>query len=160
MKLAAGDATAIAMHSNTCANRAGAAMSGFVRSVVMVFALAAPAAWAGAGPAGWAGDLSPIGPADWNYERAAHLLERAGFGSTPAEIRALAQMTPEQAVRHLVDYRTVDNSHLRPFDESGVWEADLDPFPVSRPATTEQAKARGEALGVEVKPAGNRPMQP
>jgi hypothetical protein len=63
-------------------------------------------------------------------------------------------------VRHLVDYRTVDNSHLRPFDESGVWEADLDPFPVSRPATTEQAKAQGEALGVEVKPAGNRPMQP
>jgi hypothetical protein len=135
-------------------------MSGFIRWVVTVFALAAPAAWAGAGPASWAGDLSPIGPADWNYERAAHLLERAGFGGTPAEIGALAQMTPEQAVRHLVDYRTVDNSHLRPFDESGVWEADLDPFPVSRPATTEQAKARGEALGVEVKPAGNRPMQP
>jgi hypothetical protein len=135
-------------------------MSGFIRWVVTVFALAAPAAWAGAGPASWAGDLSPIGPADWNYERAAHLLERAGFGGTPAEIRDLTQMTPEQAVRHLVDYRTVDNSHLRPFDESGVWEADLDPFPVSRPATTEQAKARGEALGVEVKPAGNRPMQP
>jgi uncharacterized protein (DUF1800 family) len=135
-------------------------MSGFIRWVVTVFALAAPAAWAGAGAASWAGDLSPIGPADWNYERAAHLLERAGFGGTPAEIGALAQMTPEQAVRHLVDYRTVDNSHLRPFDESGVWEADLDPFPVSRPATTEQAKAQGEALGVEVKPAGNRPMQP
>jgi uncharacterized protein (DUF1800 family) len=135
-------------------------MSGSIRWVVTVFALAAPAAWAGAGPASWAGDLSPIGPADWNDERAAHLLERAGFGGTPAEIRALAHMTPEQAVRHLVDYRTVDNSHLRPFDESGVWEADLDPFPVSRPATTEQAKARGEALGVEVKPAGNRPMQP
>jgi uncharacterized protein (DUF1800 family) len=131
-----------------------------IRWMVVVCALAAPAAWAGAGPADWAGDLSPIGPADWSTERAAHLLERAGFGGTPEEIGALAQMTPEQAVRHLVDYARVDNSHLQPFDESGVWEADLDPFPVSRPATTEQARAEGEALGVQVKPAGNRRMQP
>jgi hypothetical protein len=118
------------------------------------------AVWAGPGPANWAGDLTPIGPDDWSYDRAAHLLERAGFGGTPEEIRALAQMTPEQAVRHLVDYRSVDNSHLKPFDESPIWDPGLDPFPVSRPATTEQAKANGEALGVEVKPAGNRPMQP
>ena len=33
----------------------------------------------GAGPASWVGDLSPIGASDWNYDRAAHLLERAGF---------------------------------------------------------------------------------
>jgi uncharacterized protein (DUF1800 family) len=117
-------------------------------------------AWAGAGPAEWAGDLRPIAASDWSQDRAAHLLERAGFGGTPEEIRALAAMTPEQAVRHLVEYRNVDNSHLQPFDESGVWEPGLDPFPVSRPATTEQAKAKGEALGVQVKPDGNRRMQP
>ena len=33
-------------------------------------------------------------------------------------------------------------------------------FPPSRPATTELAKETGEALGVKVKPAGNRPLQP
>ena len=28
-------------------------------------------------PADWTNDLSPIAAADWNYDRAAHLLERA-----------------------------------------------------------------------------------
>ena len=46
----------------------------------------------------WANDLSPIAAADWNGERAAHLLERAGFGGTPEEIARLAAMTPQQAV--------------------------------------------------------------
>ena len=34
----------------------------------------ARAAAADAAPTGWAEDLSPIGPADWTYERARHLL--------------------------------------------------------------------------------------
>ncbi|MCW5622101.1 MAG: DUF1800 domain-containing protein [Burkholderiales bacterium] len=108
----------------------------------------------------WAGDLTAISNHDWNSERAAHLLERAGFGGTPEEVRALAALTPEQAVQQLVDYRTVDNGHLQPFDASDLWDEGLAPFPVSRPATTDLAKARGEALGVQVKPEGNRPMQP
>jgi len=114
----------------------------------------------GAGPAAWANDLTPIRAQDWSYDRAAHLLERAGFGGTPEEIQRLADMTPEQAVRHLVRYQDVDNSQLQPFDESGIFEPGIDPFPPSRPATTDQAKAKGEALGVKVKPAGNRRMQP
>lgn len=108
----------------------------------------------------WAGDLTAISNHDWNRERATHLLERAGFGGTPEEVRALAALTPEQAVQQLVDYRTVDNSHLQPFDASDLWDEGLDPFPVSRPATTDLAKTRGEALGVQIKPEGNRPMQP
>src|SRR5262245_61858074 len=48
---------------------------------------------ASAGPDSWAGDLSPIGKADWSDDRAAHLLERAGFGGTPEEIEELAKMT-------------------------------------------------------------------
>ena len=36
----------------------------------------------------------------------------------------------------------------------------LDPFPPSRPATTEMAKRQGNALGIAVKPDGNRPLQP
>ena len=48
-------------------------------------------------------NLSAISGRDWNYDRAAHLLERAGFGGTPEEIERLAAMTPEQAVAALVD---------------------------------------------------------
>ena len=126
-------------------------------------ALAAQAgerAMRGPGPAEWRGDLAPIGPDDWSYDRAAHLLERAGFGGTPEDIDRLAAMTPEEAVAHLVDYDAVDNGHLPPFDHSGVHDPGLIDFPPSRPATTRLAKETGEALGVRVKPAGNRPLQP
>ena len=46
------------------------------------------------GPAAWKDDLSPITAADWNYDRAAHLLAHAGFGGTPAEIQKLADAGP------------------------------------------------------------------
>jgi Protein of unknown function (DUF1800) len=114
----------------------------------------------GPGPADWAGDLSPIGPGDWSHDRAAHLLERAGFGSPPEEIARLAALTPAEAVRRLVDYEGIDNARLAPFEHSGVHDPGLEPFPPSRPAVTDLAKARGEALGVKVKPAGNRRLQP
>lgn len=113
-----------------------------------------------AGPAAWQGDLTPIGPEDWNYDFAAHLLERAGFGGTPDEIAVLAAMTPSDAVQSLVYFENVDNSHLKPFDHSGVHDPGLEPFPPSRPAVTEMAKETGEALGIKVKPDGNRRIQP
>lgn len=53
----------------------------------------------GPGPAVWQEDLAPIAAADWSYDRAAHLLERAGFGGTPEEIARLAAMTPAEAVQ-------------------------------------------------------------
>jgi uncharacterized protein (DUF1800 family) len=114
----------------------------------------------GPGPATWQGDLAPIAEDDWSYDRAAHLLERAGFGGTPAEVAALAAMTPEEAVAHLVDYEAIPNDHLPAFEPSDIHDPGLVDFPPSRPATTELAKAKGEALGVKVKPAGNRPLQP
>ena len=42
------------------------------------------------GFASWQDDLTPISSNDWNYNTAAHLLERAGFGGTPDQIQALA----------------------------------------------------------------------
>ena len=111
-------------------------------------------------PSAWANDLTAIDAKDWNADRAAHLLERAGFGGTPEQIAAFAAMTPQQAVGRLVYFQTVDNSALKPFDHSGIFDPGLDPFPVSRPATTDQAKTQGEALGVKVKTTGNRRMQP
>ena len=63
-----------------------------------------------AGPASWSGDLTPIAPSDWNADRAAHLLERAGFGAAPEEVARFAALTPQQAVNQLVDYETVPTS--------------------------------------------------
>ena len=113
-----------------------------------------------AGPAAWQNDLTPIGAANWNYDFAAHLLERAGFGGTPEEINALAKMTPAQAVARLVRFQGVDASPLPAFDESGVHDPGIEPFPPSRPAVTDLAKKNGEALGIKVKPEGNRRLQP
>ena len=113
------------------------------------------------GPASWAGDLQPITAAEWNYDRAAHLLERAGFSGTPDEIQKLADMTPEQAVRSLVYYDDVDNDHLLPFEHSGLWDETLLEFPPSRPAATDMGLERGEGMGVRVKPDHvNRYVQP
>jgi hypothetical protein len=109
----------------------------------------------------WVGDLSPITPADWTRERAAHLIERAGFGETPDEIVKLTAMRPKDVVDRLVDYEQVDNRQLRAFDESGIWDPDMDPFPPSRAETVRIAHERGEALGIKVLPAGNsRRLQP
>jgi uncharacterized protein (DUF1800 family) len=112
------------------------------------------------GPARWADDLTPIAGSDWSYDFAAHLFERAGFGGTPEEIARLAAMTPEQAVAYLVDYKSVPNDHIEPFDPSGVWDPGLRNFPPSRVAATRRAERTGEALGVQVKPEGERRLQP
>jgi hypothetical protein len=106
-------------------------------------------------------DLSPITAADWTRERAAHLIERAGFGDTPDEIARLAAMSPRDAVERLVAYETIDTRHLTPFDESGIWDPGMDPFPPSRAETVRIAYDRGEALGIKVRPPGTpRRLQP
>lgn len=105
-------------------------------------------------------DLSPLPASQWNFDTAAHLLERAGFGGTPAEIAALAALSPHEAVNSLVHFDLADNNHLQPFVHSGVHDPGLEPFPPSRPATTDLAKETGEALGIKVKPEGNRRLQP
>src|SRR3954467_15447044 len=107
----------------------------------------------------WSGDLTPITRKDWNAKRAAHLLERTGFGATPAEIARFAAMTPEAAVRHLVYHKNISND-LPLFDDSGAHDPGLEPFPASRPAATDLARDTGESMGIKVKPAGNRRLQP
>jgi uncharacterized protein (DUF1800 family) len=120
--------------------------------------LPASAQWAG--PDNWLDDLTPVSASNWNYDAAAHLLERAGFGGTPAEIQALARLSPTEAVRQLVHFDPASNPHLQPFDHSGIFDPGLDPFPPSRPATTALARENGEALGIKVKAGGNRRLQP
>lgn len=73
------------------------------------------------GPSSWAGDLSPISTDDWSYQRARHLLNRAGFGGTPEEVSKLAAMTPREAVEFLVHYERVPNDGLPEFEPSDIW---------------------------------------
>jgi uncharacterized protein (DUF1800 family) len=139
----------------------------FTRRVVLAAGLAAALGAAAtaaeapaAGPPDWTGDLSPIAASDWSYERAAHLLERAGFGATPEEIARVAALTPERAVSELVDYEAI-KSDLRPFDESVIWDPGMDPFPPSRAEAVRIARERGEGLGEKVLPEGAvRRLQP
>ena len=92
-------------------------------------------------------DLRPISAAQWTPAAAAHLLQRAGFGGRPDEIAALAALTAQEAVRRLVRWQSVPEDFVA-FDESGLHEPGLDPFPASRPAATNAAKRDGQALGV------------
>ena len=137
----------------------------FRRLLFLAALCAVVAAAQTAGPAKWQNDLAPIAPTDWNYDFAAHLLERAGFGGTPDEIRALAKLAPAQAVARIVRFEGVrfegtDTSQLPPFEHSGIHDPGLEPFPPTRPAVTDLAKEKGEALGIKVKPEGNRRLQP
>ena len=116
----------------------------------------------GAGPGAWAGDLSPIPPSEWSYDRAAHLLERAGFGATPEEIERFAAMTPQRAVDTLVDYDAIDDRGQPPFEESRIWDAGMDPFPPSRAEAVRIAREHGgEGLGEKMLAEGTpRRLQP
>jgi hypothetical protein len=122
------------------------------------FAFSTIAFSAQAAPAHWQDDLQVVATTEWTRDHAAHLLERAGFGGTQAEVAKLAAMTPQQAVRSLVRYQQTANP-LPAVEPSGVHDAGLEPFSSSRPAATDQARDTGEALGVKVKPGGNRRMQ-
>jgi uncharacterized protein (DUF1800 family) len=112
------------------------------------------------GPARWKDDLTPIGAADWNDDRAAHLLAHAGFGGTPADHEKLSALGLDAAVRSLVQYEHIPDPRMQPFVESGLWDPTLTAFPESRPEATDRAIKAGSSMGVANKPSGNRPVQP
>jgi uncharacterized protein (DUF1800 family) len=112
------------------------------------------------GPAAWQDDLKPLPRSEWSDDRAAHLLAHAGFGGTPEDIEKLADLGLERAVESLVHYERIPNPKMQPFVESGLWDPTLEHFPDSRPTATDRAEATGTSMGVDVKPSGNRPMQP
>ena len=121
---------------------------------------AVPGAGVATAPVEWVDNLRPITAADWTRERAAHLLERAGFGALPAEVQHSLTLGPRAAVAALVRPPGADDPAVRGFERSGLPDAGIDPFPETRPLATDTAKVRGAAIGVEVKPSGNRPLQP
>ena len=112
------------------------------------------------GPASWKDDLTPISAADWNDDRAAHLLSHAGFGGSPDAVAKLADAGLDRAVRTLVHYENIPDPRMQPFVESGLWDPTLNGFPESRPEATDRAVKKGGSMGIDVKPSGKRPLQP
>src|ERR1051325_441744 len=54
--------------------------------------------------------LKSLAKERWSFETAAHLLNRAGFGGTPAEIEKLVVLGPQKAVSHFIDYDKIEDS--------------------------------------------------
>ena len=79
-----------------------------------------------AASAEWVDDLRPIAAADWSRERAAHLLERAGFGAT--------NQTADDNLMHTCDFRhvyaTVADGWLGLSNSAAVPRGQLAPFSV------------------------------
>lgn len=50
----------------------------------------------------------PLRTADFDYAAARHLLNRAGFGGSPSQVRALADMGLDKAVDTLLKYETIE----------------------------------------------------
>jgi len=81
----------------------------------------------------WAGGLTPIGTQDWNAARAAHLLERAGFGGTPEEI-ALYAANDSTGRGPAAGLPQDHPERSAAFDDSGAHDPGLNPstFPAGR----------------------------
>lgn len=58
--------------------------------------------------------LKPLSASTWDYAKAAHLLNRAGFGGTPDEIQKLVSLGHEGAVSHLIDYEKIPDPTADP----------------------------------------------
>ena len=58
--------------------------------------------------------LTPLSEGKWNYETAAHLLNRAGFGGAPSEIEKLVGLKPDQAVALLLEYEAIPDNTPNP----------------------------------------------
>ncbi|RMF85462.1 MAG: DUF1800 domain-containing protein [Planctomycetota bacterium] len=77
--------------------------------------------FAHAGPLG-KNSLAPIKQDDWTRDAAAHLLRRAGFGGTPAEIERLYALGPRGAVDYLVDYQKIPYDLAPPKVDPAIYE--------------------------------------
>lgn len=66
----------------------------------------------GASTAPKAAGLAPLAASAWDYQKARHLLSRAGFGGTTREIEKLLAMGLNGAVDHLVDFQSLPEPEL------------------------------------------------
>ncbi|MFN7021919.1 MAG: DUF1800 family protein [Phycisphaerales bacterium] len=96
--------------------------------------------------------LAPLKAENWGYDQARHLLWRAGFGGSPAQIRTLVSWGPKKAVDHIVDFDDV------PFEKVEATAFDRN---IMRPATDEERAeiARARRAGDEDAVARLRAMR-
>lgn len=80
--------------------------------------------------------LASLRPRDFDYWKACHLLTRAGFGGSPGQIRALADMGLNAAVNVIVDYHKVPTAPV---------QADDFDYDIVRPANAEERREIAEA---------------
>jgi uncharacterized protein (DUF1800 family) len=78
----------------------------------------------------------PIAASDFGFDQARHLLWRAGFGGTPAQVSAIAGIGPERAVDYLLE---------TPDAGSDTPEADLFDRTIMRPYNEEEARMAAQA---------------
>ncbi|MEQ8318390.1 MAG: DUF1800 domain-containing protein [Phycisphaerales bacterium] len=78
----------------------------------------------------------PIEASEFGFDEARHLLWRAGFGGTPAQISAIAGLGPERAVDYLLE--TPDADDASP-------QADLFDRNIMRPYTEEERRTAAQA---------------
>ncbi|MEE9131906.1 MAG: DUF1800 family protein, partial [Phycisphaerales bacterium] len=74
--------------------------------------------------------LRPLKKGEFDYWQAHHLLNRAGFGGTPIEVRALANMGLESAVDLIIDFDEIEAEPI------GADRFDAD---IMRPRTRQQS---------------------
>ncbi len=58
--------------------------------------------------------LKSLASGQWDYSMAAHLLNRAGFGGTPADVKKLDDLGLDGAVDYLVDYEKIPDPTPNP----------------------------------------------
>lgn len=75
------------------------------------------------------GGLKPMAGKDWTYDKARHLVVRAGFGGTPAEVQKVHEMGLHDAVDHFVEIynQPVANIEIDPArrERNEPWEGRL-----------------------------------
>lgn len=78
--------------------------------------------------------MKPLSSHRFDESAAAHLIRRAAFGATPAQISAVAAMGLDKAIDYIVDYGGIDASDLP--------EAEVDPDVISPPNEEERIALR------------------
>lgn len=99
------------------------------------------------------GGLKPISGERWTYAMARHLLVRAGFGGTPAEVQELYELGLHGAVDHLVNIydRPVANLEFDPMrlERPEPWESRLSPY--ERNDMTDRRRSRERRQQAELR---------
>ena len=92
-----------------------------------------------------ANPLQPLAKKDFDFAAAMHLLNRAGFGGTPAEVRGLQQLGLDGAVDLLVDYQKTPPEPSRVEFRNDV----MRPYTAEEQETLRRARAAGDEATID-----------